>query len=292
MKRYMVAAAVASVLFSVSPVWAQEEADSADPPAEAAEAAPAEAAPEPVSSVQQSPAAGEVMGPGGRPLRTDYPGTPESLQARMKVAGVEGLQVDANEPGAAYGLRIRELETRIDDLKERVFQSKARIVLLRETLLSGNLAGARAVISHGNELGGTWKIEQAYYALDGTKLANRTDQDRDVKDRKSFQVYEGSVSPGSHSLNVLIKYRGTNVGIFPYFKKYNGEVKTSCDFRAEEGKVARIHVSVYPQGGIAQTIEQRPQLKCEVNYFENLREATAPTEDASQADDSQESDSE
>lgn len=289
MKRYMVstwqqaAALAATFVLGGAPAWAQDGApdgaevaaesttETAQPSAQPQSAQPQSAqptGPEGTSAREQGP----VLGPGGRPLRTDYPGTAESLQARMEVEGIEGLQVDTNEPGAAYGLRIRELETRIDDLKEHVFQSKARIVLLRETLLSGNLAGARAVITHTNELGGTWNIEQAYYALDGTKLANRTDRDRDV--RRTFQVYEGSVSPGSHSLNVLIKYRGSNVGVFPYFKKYNGDIRSSCDFRAEEGKVAQIHVSVYPKGGIAQTIEERPQVKCDVKYFENLRPAS------------------
>lgn len=226
--------------------------------------------------------AGEVLGPGGKPLRTDYPGTDESLKARMDTQMIEGSTVDSDAPTAAYGLRIRELETRIDDLKERVFQSKTRIVLLRETLLSGNLAGARAVISHRTELGSAWNIEQAYYALDGTRLANKSEPDPDLDDKDGFQVYDGSVSPGEHKLSVLVRYRGTNVGVFPYFKGYSGDIKSSCDFEVQEGKIAQILVNVYPDGGIGQSIEQRPFVECDVEYFDNVRDsneaAPAPEE--------------
>ena len=268
------------VLAGSVPAWAQDDAegDGAEEATQEGEAeGEAEAAPAATTS-------GGALGPGGKPMRTDYPGTADSLKARMDVAGVEGLQVDPDQPAAAYGLRIRELETRIDDLKERVFQSKARIVLLRETLLSGNLAGARAIIVHTTDLGSAWRLEQAYYALDGTKLANRTDKDSDLKEKRVFQVYDGSVSAGGHTLSVLVKYRGTSVGLFPYFKGYNGDIKSSCDFRAEEGKIAQVKVSVYPKGGVGESIEQRPEIKCDIQYFENLREADAASGEDDKSD--------
>lgn len=288
---------VLSTLFFTVPAWAQDEpADDAPEAAEATDDAgtPAAGATAPVAEEAPGTAetgeaeeGGEVLGPGGKPLRTDYPGTPESKEARMDTQQIQGLEVDPGEPQAAYGLRIRELETKIDDLKEKVFQSKTRIVLLRETLLSGNLAGARAVIMHKTELGSAWKLQQAYYALDGTKLYNRTDKDGDLSDKRVFQVYDGSVAPGSHNLSVLVKYRGTNVGLFPYFKGYDGDIKSSCTFRAQEGKVAQVQVTVYPDGGFTKSIETRPLVKCEVEYLDNIRQdgkaaAANSTSDAAQ----------
>lgn len=293
MKRSICVAIVASTLSLASPVGAQEEGEPSPPPEETTEApaAEGEGAGEETppaadgengetpqgeaeqAETQQTPPAGDtVLGPGGRPLRTDYPGTEESLEARMDTQQIQGVEVDPNQPQAAYGLRIRELETKVDDLKEKVFQSKTRIVLLRETLLSGNLAGARAIIIHKTELGSAWKLKQAYYALDGTKLYNKVDEGGDLADRRVFQVYDGSVAPGNHNLSVLVKYQGTNVGLFPYFKGYDGDIKSSCDFRAQEGKVAQVKVSVYPEGGIAESIEKRPMVKCEVEYFDNIRQ--------------------
>ncbi len=286
MKRFLIAVSMVGTWCVAAPVCAQDGAAEAPPAEEEAPAKPAAEGEAPPKDAKKpvAVAPGTKVGPGGKPLRTDYPGTEESLQERMKVQGIEGLSIDPNQPTAAYGLRIRELETRIDDLKEKVFQSKARIVLLRETLLSGNLAGARAIIVHSTDLGSAWRLEQAFYALDGTKLINRTDKDVDLKEKRVFQVYDGSVSPGGHTLSVLVKYRGTTVGIFPYFKGYSGEIKTSCDFRAEEGKIAQVKVAVYPEGGITESIEQRPLIKCDVEYFENLRgEGLAPSEAADTA---------
>ena len=212
------------------------------------------------------------LGPGGKPLRTDYPGTEESKQARMDTDQIKGMNVDPNEPSTAYGLRIRELENKIDDLKEKVFQSKTRIVLLRETLLSGNLAGARAIVIHKTELGSAWRLGQALYSLDGTRIFSKLDKSGDLSDKRSFEIYNASVSPGTHSLSVFLKYRGSSVGIFPYFKGYDGDIKSACEFNAQEGKVAQIKVIVYPEGGVAESIEKRPNVKCEVQYFDNLRE--------------------
>jgi hypothetical protein len=283
MKRYLFAACLISGLSFGAPAWAQDAEPEAKAEGEDAKKTDGdeEAAEKPAEKPAAKPAAaGSVLGPGGKPLRTDYPGTEESLKARMETQGIQGMQVDPNAPAAAYGLRIRELETRIDDLKEKVFQSKTRIVLLRETLLSGNLAGARAIVVHKTDLGSAWRLEQAYYALDGTKLMNRTDKDGGLKEKRVFEVYDGSVSPGGHTVSVLVKYKGTSVGIFPYFKGYSGDIKSSCDFRAEEGKIAQVKVLVYPEGGVAESIEQRPQVKCEVEYFENLRgEAVAADPD-------------
>ena len=213
----------------------------------------------------------QKLGPGGKPLRTDYPGTDESLEPRMDTDKIEGLQVDPNKPEAAYGLRIRELETKIDDLKEKVFQSKTRIVLLRETLLSGNLAGARAIIIHKTSLGSVFKLKQALYSLDGTRIYSKMDKDGNLSDKRTFEVYNGSVSPGNHTLSIFLKYRGTNVGLFPYFKGYSGDIRSSCEFKAQEGKISQVKVETYNAGGVATSVEQRPNVRCEVQFFDNVR---------------------
>ncbi len=276
--------ALAFCMTASSAAFAQEsgqpegEPEGGETTAAADEAQPAEnegegeQSPKPPSTAAPSSA---TAGPGGRPLRTDYPGTPESLKARMDTQQIQGLEGDPDAPQAAYGLRIKELETKVDDLKEKVFQSKTRIVLLRETLLSGNLAGARAIVIHKMDLGAAWKLNQAYYALDGTKLYNRVDKDGDLQEDDVIQVYDGSVAPGNHNLSVLVKYQGTRVGIFPYFRGYDGDIKSSCDFTAKEGKVAQIRVTVFPEGGVAESIEKRPMVRCDVEYFDNIREEGA-----------------
>src|SRR5882757_4767880 len=66
-----------------------------------------------------------------------------------------------NDPGTAaqtsangsYTVRLHDLERRVNELKEQIFRSKARLNLLKETVLHGVIAGARAAITHRNEMG-------------------------------------------------------------------------------------------------------------------------------------------
>lgn len=256
---------------------AQEDAVPAAEGSEAvAEGAPEEAAPaegtEAPAEAEGQPASNEpVLGPGGRPLRTDYPGTDESLQARMDSNQVQGLQVDPNMPQEAYSMKIQELETKIDDLKEKVFQSKTRIVLLRETLLSGNLAGARAIVIHKTDMGRAFKLREALYSLDGSKVFGQVDRNGSLADKNSFEVYNGGIAPGNHNLSIFLKYQGSGYGLFPYFNGYDFEIRSSCQFKAEEGKISQIRVVAYEKGNAATSKEDRPFTRCEVQFFDNIR---------------------
>lgn len=225
---------------------------------------------------------GEVLGPGGRPLRTDYPGTEESLQPRMDTNQVQGLDVDPNLPQEAYTMRIQELETKIDDLKEKVFQSKTRIVLLRETLLSGNLAGARTIVVHKTEMGRAFKLREALYSLDGNKIFGQIDRNGSLADKTSFEVYNGGIAPGNHNLSIYLKYQGSGYGLFPYFNGYDFEIRSSCQFKAEEGKISQVRVVAFEQGNAATSKEDRPFARCEVQFFDNIRgdEESTAKEDA------------
>lgn len=239
--------------------------------AEGAEAAPAEGTDAPAEAEGQPASNEPVLGPGGRPLRTDYPGTDESLQARMDSNQVQGLQVDPNMPQEAYSMKIQELETKIDDLKEKVFQSKTRIVLLRETLLSGNLAGARAIVIHKTDMGRAFKLREALYSLDGSKVFGQVDRNGSLADKNSFEVYNGGIAPGNHNLSIFLKYQGSGYGLFPYFNGYDFEIRSSCQFKAEEGKISQIRVVAYEKGSAATSKEDRPFTRCEVQFFDNIR---------------------
>lgn len=254
-----------------APAAEGSEAEAEGAPEEVAEAAPAEGTEAPAEAEGQPASNEPVLGPGGRPLRTDYPGTDESLQARMDSNQVQGLQVDPNMPQEAYSMKIQELETKIDDLKEKVFQSKTRIVLLRETLLSGNLAGARAIVIHKTDMGRAFKLREALYSLDGSKVFGQVDRNGSLADKNSFEVYNGGIAPGNHNLSIFLKYQGSGYGLFPYFNGYDFDIRSSCQFKAEEGKISQIRVVAYEKGNAATSKEDRPFTRCEVQFFDNIR---------------------
>ena len=210
-----------------------------------------------------------VIGPGGRELVTDYPGTEESLQARMETSRIEGIEApDGVDPDEVYDLRVRELETEIDDLKERVFRSKSRIALLRETVLAENLAGSRAVVSYQNDLGRAYTIERVIFSLDGSQVFSEANPDRQFARSEPVEIFSGPLAPGTHTVSVTLSLRGSGYGVFSYAEGYEFDLRFSCQFTAEQGRTTLMTVRTYRSGNALTAHEERPDGICEVSMVE------------------------
>ncbi|RVU42293.1 hypothetical protein FRC91_09390 [Bradymonadales bacterium TMQ1] len=221
------------------------------------------------AAVESEEAAEPVIGPGGRELRTDYPGTEESLQARMATDRIEGIEIpDGESPEEVYDLRVRDLETKIDDLKERVFRSKSRIVLLKETILSGNLAGSRAVIRFENDLGSAYNIRRALFSVDGARVFNELDRDGNLSRANELEVFSGPVNPGTRTVSVNLELQGSGYGVFSYARGYEFDLRFSCNFTAEEGRTTIVTVRAYKGGNAFTAHEDRPDGVCQVTMVE------------------------
>ena len=114
---------------------------------------------------------------------------------------------DADD-GGGYEIRVKELEEKTNDLKEKIFRSKSRLVLLKETVLRGKIAGSKAVLVHKNEMGSSFKLEQAIYSLDGNQIYNKRDQDGDLADKETLELFNGAIVPGKHNVSVMLVFRG------------------------------------------------------------------------------------
>src|SRR6185295_16841925 len=68
--------------------------------------------------------------------------------------------------GPTYAVRLRDLEQRIDELKEQIRRSHTRLSLLSDTILSGGGAGARATIKFQNELSSAFRVTRILVVLD------------------------------------------------------------------------------------------------------------------------------
>ncbi|MCA9602997.1 MAG: dihydrolipoamide acetyltransferase, partial [Myxococcales bacterium] len=146
-------------------------------------------------------------------------------------AGDGGSEVDAG----TYSVRLRDLEQRVNELKEQIFRSKARLSLLAETVLQGAVGGAQALIVHENQMSASYKLVKAVYALDGAPIFNKSD-DATLSEKSEFDVYNGSIVPGEHTLTVNLEYRGHGYGIFSYLKGYRFKVRSNYSFTAPEGR--------------------------------------------------------
>ena len=179
-----------------------------------------------------------------------------------------GAPIDAG----TYAVRLRDLEQRINELKEQIFRSKARLSLLAETVLEGVVGGGQAVIIHENRMSEGFKLVRVVYALDGAPIFTKADEEGSLGEQKEFEVYNGSIVPGEHTLTVSLEYRGHGYGVFSYLKGYRFKVRSTYTFAVPEGRVATVVVVGYEKGGPTTPLEERPA----VRYIERIERQARP----------------
>jgi hypothetical protein len=164
-----------------------------------------------------------------------------------------------------YAVRLRDLEDRVNRLKEQVFRSKARLSILAETVLDRKIAGAKSTIVFHNEMGGSFRLAKATFLLDGAPIFNKSDESGSLADRELINLFDGPVMPGDHTLSVVLHYRGHGYGIFSYLKGYSFKTRSSRTFTVNEGKVLTLEVIGYEKGGITTPLEERPDVRYKMN---------------------------
>lgn len=194
------------------------------------------------------------------------PAAAKPAEAAPSTAGTGATTIDDSD----YAVRLRGLEEKVNDLKERIFRSKARLILLKETVLNGVISGAKAVITHRNEMGSSFRLEQVSYALDGAPLFNKTDTTGELDEQDSLELFNGSIVPGNHNLSVFLLYRGNGYGVFSYLKGYTFKIQSSHAFTAEEGKITTVDVVAYERGGFTTDLKDRPAVRYDVELKADL----------------------
>lgn len=163
-------------------------------------------------------------------------------------------------------LKVRTLEERVSDLKEKIFRTKARLMNLQEMVIGGDITtGAKAVLVHRNEMGAGFYLESATYALDGAPVFSKVDKDGDLGRREEVEVFNGRVVPGNHQLSVQLVYRGHGYGLFSYLKGYRFKVQSSYTFSAESGKAMTVKVVGFEKGGFTSDLQDRPAVRYDVD---------------------------
>jgi hypothetical protein len=173
-------------------------------------------------------------------------------------------------PGAAadsgnYGVRLKALERNVNELKEQVFRTRARLNLLKETVLGGVIGASRCVIKHKNEMGATFRLIKVVYALDGVQIMNKVDDSGRLAEMREFDVYNGAIQPGNHTLSVQLVYQGNGFGVFSYLKGYKFKASSSHTFLAADNKATVVTVLGYEKSGITTNMEDKPAVEFKVN---------------------------
>lgn len=195
-------------------------------------------------------------------------------------AAAEGAAQTADE---AFSTRVKTLEEQVVDLKEKIFRTKARLLLLQETVLGGDLSsGARAVIFHRNEMGAQFVLESVAYALDGAPIYTKVDAGGDLDKREEFEIFNGRIVPGNHQIAVRMVYRGHGYGIFSYLEGYKFKLQSNQTFNAEAGKATTVKVVGYEKGGITADIKDKPAIRYDISSAKEagVKKDAAPAESA------------
>jgi hypothetical protein len=162
--------------------------------------------------------------------------------------------------GATYAVKLRDLEQRVDELKDQIRRSHTRLALLSDTIIGGGAAGSRAEVEFKNEMSSAFLLTRALFVIDGQIQYNRSDDSGALADQKDIPIYTGSVPPGDHTIQVGLSFQGNGYGVFSYLRGYKFEVKSSHSFTAIEGKVLTVSATAYEKGGVTTPLEQRPTI--------------------------------
>jgi hypothetical protein len=218
-----------------------------------------------------APAAGTPAAAPAKPAAS--PTAPPATTTAAPAAPAADSAASGSLDGATYVVRLRDLEQRIDELKEQIRRSHTRLSLLSDTILSGGVGGARAEITFKNDLSSAFRVTGATFVLDGAVQYNKTDESENsaLAAQKEIPVFSGSIPPGDHTLQIVLRLRGHGYGVFSYLRGYKFQVPSSHTFTITEGKTLKLDVIAWEKGDVTTALEQRPSIR----YVENLRAGVA-----------------
>lgn len=193
---------------------------------------------------------------------------PRSAPGSLSAAAAAAPTLD----GATYAVRLRDLEARVDELKEQIRRSHTRLSLLSDTLLAGGVGSSRASIAFQNDMSGAFRLTRLLFVLDGAVQYNKQDDTGALSSQKQIPIFKGTIAPGDHTLQVLLRLRGHGYGVFSYLRGYQFEVKQSHSFTVAEGKQVDLDVIAWEKGGVTTPLEQRPA----VRYLERSSDVPTP----------------
>ena len=223
-----------------------------------------------VVHAQGTPPAGAAAAPATGAAATSAP-NPAAAPAEAAAPAAAGEAGD----GGAYTVRLKTLEKNVNELKEQIFRTKARLNLLKETVLGGVIGASRAYVKHKNEMGSSFRLIKAAYALDGVQIYSKSDDTGRLADMPDFEIYNGAIQPGSHTLTVVLLYQGNGFGVFSYLKGYKFTAKSSQSFVAAESKTTSITVVGYEKGNMTTQLSDKPAVDFRINVTGAAESATA-----------------
>lgn len=258
--------------------------EAASPPAKAPAAAPAKAAAPTQGSTAPAAGAGKAnsapaAAPAGKAPATApsakpaaAPATPKLAPAPASAAAPASAPAPAGAAGApatgpggvdaaTYVVRLRDLESRVEELKEQVRRSHTRLSLLSESVLAAGVGGARAEIVFRNSMSNAFRVTGVLVVLDGAVQYNEKGEDAAHLQQKVTPIFDGAVPPGDHTLQIVVSLQGHGYGVFSYLRGYKFEARSTHSFTVRQGKALRVEAIAWEKGTATTPLHQKPAVR-------------------------------
>ncbi len=222
-----------------------------------------------LSSLLAAAASAQPAPAGGTPAPAPAPGAGSGAPAPTDLSSVKPEDMPT-------AVRLRRLEQKTQALKERAWQLKARVQMLKEQTLGGGV-GAQATVMHADQMGASFRLTKLIYSLDGTQVFARSDEaGESMYKTKNFDVFAGPIAPGNHNLQVTATYRGHGYGVFEYLSKFTFTARGASSFTTGEGKISKVDCKGFEKGGAATPMEKRPAIDCKVSEVQPEKPTEGP----------------
>ena len=228
------------------------------------------AKPKATKAAPASAASASAAAASGAPAASAAPTAP--VAPPVVTVDMNAKPPDQGMNGATYSVRLRDLEQRVDELKDQIRRSHTRLALLSDTIVGGGAAGSRAEVEFANEMSNAFELTRALFVIDGQVQYNRQDDSGALADQKDIPIFTGTMPPGDHTIQVALTFQGNGYGVFSYLRGYKFEVKSSHSFTAVEGKSLSVTATAFEKGGVTTPLEQRPTIE----WHEKVLPLTAP----------------
>lgn len=157
------------------------------------------------------------------------------------------------------------MEEKVTQLKEGVFQSKARARELEEAVLRGKIMGTKAVIRFSNQAEGFFALSSAEFRLDGNLISKIDTEESSAAAKKKpvdedFLIFDGDIPAGDHTLEIWLLYRGSDKSIYTmlsYEKDHKFNLKGVEKFSVDYGKSAEVKLTALDRGYFKKDVAER-----------------------------------
>jgi hypothetical protein len=140
--------------------------------------------------------------------------------------------------------QLRTLRRETWELSADLGESYRRLAGIRMQLFE-NVDGSRVTITQENGAGPLYRLVEVSYAIDGESVFHRRDESGALGRTPSFEVHDGVLSPGEHTLSIVLRYVGDGGPIVRYLEGYRFTVRSSNALTLSPGHHTRMNVRSY-----------------------------------------------